>query len=177
MCKLFLWSAHKKNASRNLISTVCRNLFSLTHTSPSTTTTWGHSRLGAIDWTPLYNLDVESSLDYFYSVINSILDDCVPKKKRSSGNSRYIYPEWYTSEIIRDIKLKAFLHKQYKASGSKGDYEAFARCRTRVKKMMVVAQEQYRDRAQSQILNDPKSFWNYAKSKRCSVTWIFVIAN
>ncbi|KAL4707156.1 hypothetical protein ACJJTC_018891 [Scirpophaga incertulas] len=32
--------------------------------------------------------------------------------------------------------------------------------------MIVVAQEQYRNRVQSQMLSDPKLFWSYAKSKR-----------
>lgn len=126
-----------------------------------------YSLIAAVDWTTLYEMDLEVGLNYFYYVINSIIDDCVPKKKRSCVKSGYIYPEWYTSEIIRDIKLKAFLHKRFKASGSKEVYEAFARCRTRVKEMMVVAHKQYCDRVQSQMRSDPKAFWNYTKSKRC----------
>lgn len=125
-----------------------------------------YSLIADVDWTPLYEMDLEVGLNYFYDNINSIIDDCVPKKKRSRVNSRYSYPEWYTVEIIRDIKLKAFLHKQYKASGSRVDYEAFARCRTNIKNMLVVAQEQYRNRVQVKMLSDPKSFWNYVKSKR-----------
>ncbi|CAG5018970.1 unnamed protein product [Parnassius apollo] len=120
-----------------------------------------YSLIAAVDWTSLYELDLEMSLEYFYKIMNSAIDDCVPKKKRSRVNSRYIYPEWYTVEIIRDIRFKAFLHKRYKASGSKTDYEAFAQCRTKVKKMIGLAQEKYQQRVQNQMLKDPKSFWKH----------------
>ena len=73
-----------------------------------------YSLIASVDWAPMYELDLEMSLSYFYNGLNSILNDCVPKKMRSRVNSKYVYPEWYTVEIIRDIKLKAMLHKRYK---------------------------------------------------------------
>ncbi|KAJ8723659.1 hypothetical protein PYW07_007639 [Mythimna separata] len=127
-----------------------------------------YSSIAAVDWDPMYNLDLQTSLNYFYDHINTILDDCVPRKKRSRVTSRYHYPEWYTVELIRDIKAKAILHKRYKTSGARTDYEAFSQCRTKVKKSISCAREQYAHRVQSQMLEDPKSFWNYAKSRQGS---------
>ncbi|CAG9128665.1 unnamed protein product [Plutella xylostella] len=98
----------------------------------------------------------------------SDLDDCVPRKKRPLVNSRYSYPEWYTPDIIRDIKLKAKLHKRYKTSKSTCDYEAFARCRAKVKEMIESAYNEYRHRVEKHLTEDPKAFWNYVKSKRGS---------
>lgn len=80
---------------------------------------------------------------------------------------RYVYPEWYTRDII-DIKLKAILHKKFKTCGSIVDYKAFAQYRTIVKNKIKLAHERYRNRIQSNILSEPKSLWNYVKSKRGS---------
>ena len=46
--------------------------------------------------------------------LSDILDRCVPRKKLKRENSRYVYPEWYTADIIRDIKNKARFHKTFK---------------------------------------------------------------
>ncbi|CAF4921631.1 unnamed protein product [Pieris macdunnoughi] len=122
------------------------------------------------DWSPIYSIgEAEDILNYFYGVMYSILDDCVPRKQRCSVNSRYNYPEWYTAEIIRNIKLKALLHKQYKISGLSSDYEMFAQCRATVKQMITSTHEKYQDNVQRNITRDPKSFWDYVRCKKGSV--------
>ncbi|KAL4711179.1 hypothetical protein ACJJTC_015288 [Scirpophaga incertulas] len=88
------------------------------------------------------------------------------QKQRSRVSSKYVYPEFYTVEIIRIIRYKAVLHKQYKASRNYTDYEAFALCRTKVKKLIKLAQEQHTNKVQNQLQIDPNSFWNYVKSRR-----------
>ncbi|CAH2109000.1 unnamed protein product [Euphydryas editha] len=127
-----------------------------------------YASIATIDWTDIYNLDLEMILDYFYETINSKIDDCVPRKKRSRVSSKYVYPEFYTIEIICNIRRKAILHKQYKGSRTKNDYEAFALCRSKVKRLIKIAQEQHGNRVQNQLQKDPRSFWNHVKSRRGS---------
>lgn len=136
-----------------------------------------YSLMANVDWSPMYALGWEGSLSFFYDTMNSIVDRCAPKKTRSKANLRYVYPEWYTGGIIRDLKLKSILHKRYKKSGSRSDYEEFARCRARVKSSIQIAEEQYCHRVQSNLLENPKSFWNYAKSKRGSRTTTKILKN
>lgn len=120
-----------------------------------------------IDWGELFAIsDPIGVIDFFYTTINSIIDDCVPIKKRKPVNSRYSYPEWYTADIIRDIKLKYRLHKKYKTTKSSADYQAFSDCRARVKAATASAHDLYRDRVQSHLASDPKSFWSYIKSRK-----------
>lgn len=102
-----------------------------------------YSLIANVDWTSMYKLSLESSLAFFYECINSIANECAPKKKRRSGSSRYTYPEWYNAEIIHYIKFKYILHKRYKASESRTDYEAFAQCRAKVKRAIQIAEEQH----------------------------------
>lgn len=78
--------------------------------------------------------------------------------------SRYVYTEWYTSRLIRDIKLKAVLHKQYKKSKSQVDYDEFSLCRARVKNMIDQDQNSHKDSVQKHV-EGPKSFWNDIRSK------------
>lgn len=155
----------------------CRVAGSFQYGSSTIPTSWNFNKanflslyasIATIDWTDIYNLDLEMSLDYFYETINSIIDNCVPRKQRCRVSSKYIYPEFYTIEIIRNIRRKAILHKQYKSSKTKNDYEAFALCRSKVKRLIKLAQEQYSNRVQNQLQKDPKSFWNYVKSRRGS---------
>jgi hypothetical protein len=125
-----------------------------------------YATIAAIDWSPLSNLDLENSLLFFYKTLTDIFDEYVPKKKRTKATPKYVYPEWFTPEIIRELALKAKLHKRFKASRLDSDYESFARCRARVKTCIRKAEEQHRDRVQNHLIKDPKAFWNNIKSKR-----------
>jgi hypothetical protein len=128
-----------------------------------------YSLLATIDWTPMYRVsDPEDILNYFYDTANDIINDCVPKKRRKGVYSKYSYPEWYTFDIIRNIKEKARLHKLYKRSGASCDYEMFARCRTVVKELIVVAHKQHQNRVQKNITNDPKSFWQFVRAEKAT---------
>ncbi|CAK1546285.1 unnamed protein product [Leptosia nina] len=105
-------------------------------------------------------------LDYFYNVIYSIFDECVPRKKPSRVRSKYSYPEWFNADIIHKIKRKALLHKQYKKSKSVKAYKEFSDCRAEVKKAISLALNSYRDRLQANLIDDPKSFWKFVNSSR-----------
>ncbi|CAK1546852.1 unnamed protein product [Leptosia nina] len=105
-------------------------------------------------------------LDYFYNVIYSIFDECVPRKKPSRVRSEYSYPEWFNADIIHKIKRKALLHKQYKKSKSVKAYKEFSDCRAEVKKAISLALNSYRDRLQANLIDDPKSFWKFVNSSR-----------
>jgi hypothetical protein len=125
-----------------------------------------YSAILNIDWSPIVDLNLEQSLDYFYGKINSIIKDCVPEKKQNRESSKFQYPAWYTKNIIRDIKIKAMLHKKYKASGLDKDYRAFSGHRAKVKNMIKLAHKHYTHRIQNHLLKEPKAFWNYIKDKR-----------
>ena len=127
-----------------------------------------YESIQCIDWTPLYDLDLESSLDFFYDVIEKCINTCVPMKRKYTSNSKYRYPEWYTADLIRELKIKSSLHKAYKTSKTKSDYEVFSKCRAKVKSIIVSARQQYENRVQCHLVEDPKAFWNYVKSKRGS---------
>ena len=128
-----------------------------------------YSMLASADWCSIYaTREPEEVVNRFYETVYGILDGCVPRKKLKRGNALYSYPEWYTHDIIRDIKLKAYLHKKYKKSRLNTDYEAFSVCRASVKVSIAEAYNQYCKQLQSRFAKDPKSFWKYIRSLRKS---------
>lgn len=127
-----------------------------------------YSSIAAADWNNLYAVrDPEETLDIFYGTLTDIFDRCIPKRHHQKKDSRYQYPKWYTADIIKAIKMKAGLHRQYKVSGS--NYAAFSECRARVKRMIEEAHTQYRKRVEHRLIEDPKSFWNFVRAKRGTV--------
>ncbi|CAG4961896.1 unnamed protein product [Colias eurytheme] len=117
-----------------------------------------YSKLAEVDWSALYaTKDVDEIISYFYTVINNIFEECVPRRKHRSATARS-YPSWYTNSIIKDLKLKASLHKRYKESKKDSDYQEFSCCRSRIKKSIDTAYKNYLIKIQNQFGHDPKSF-------------------
>ncbi|KAI5641183.1 hypothetical protein NE865_06653 [Phthorimaea operculella] len=91
---------------------------------------------------------------------------CTPRKCDRPGSTTYTYPEWYTSDIIKDIKEKAKWHKEYKISESEYAYEMFSLYRSQVKRKTEVEYENFKSRVQKQLIEDPYAFWSYVNNKR-----------
>lgn len=107
--------------------------------------------------------DVDIAVDAFYNVLYGIFDHCVPKRKRPSSSSRR-YPVWFTAELIYDIKRKSDLHREWKATRDEVVYERFAMLRSKVKKHLALAYDNYIGRIQSTVKTDPRTFWQHVGS-------------
>ncbi|CAG9133595.1 unnamed protein product [Plutella xylostella] len=128
-----------------------------------------YSAIANIDWSDLYLIrDANEAVDVLYSRLNKEIDKFVPKKGFGACKNKYIYPDWYTADLIKDIKMKGRLHKEYKASGCKEDYLLFAKVRTRVKEKIHRDYSAYQDKLQREFAREPKSFWRFVKSRRKS---------
>lgn len=123
--------------------------------------------LANIDWSQLYKLnDIDSAVDVFYKLLSTVFNSCVPKKQHKHTNLFKAYPAWYTVELISEINYKNLLHKKYKASKSKEDYDYFSYYRAEVKKHIKLAYQHYINYVQHNLIEDPKSFWKFIKSKK-----------
>lgn len=106
---------------------------------------------------------INSAVENFYDIVYSIFDMSIPKKVRSGGSSR-CYPVWFTADLIKDIKRKGHLHREWKATKSKVIYDEFARLRSAVKKHISSAYDRYLYRIQARIKDDPRAFWQHLDS-------------
>lgn len=88
------------------------------------------------------------------------------QKKSPNTSSKFSYPDWYTPDLINHIKGKSRFHKIYKATILPSDYKIFSQYRSLVKREIKFTYESYQSMLQLNISKDPKSFWNYIRSKQ-----------
>lgn len=119
-----------------------------------------------IDWTELYQMsNVNAALEYFYNYIYNIFDHCVPKKIRKRSRSR-TYPVFYTKAIIRDIETKAKYHREWRKTKSERDHSEFKNLRSKIKRDINSAYQNYVKRISNNLCNDPSQFWQFVNSLR-----------
>lgn len=120
-----------------------------------------YKKINCIDWSTLYNLsDVNIALEHFYNKINEVFVNAIPKKKLLSNS----YPKWFTSNIIKDLKLKDYYRKRRYTDDFHNT--RFKSLRTQIKKDIEREFKNYINEVQNNIKTEVKSFWNYIASKR-----------
>lgn len=122
-----------------------------------------YEALLVIDWSFLETFtDVNVACSEFYKMLYSILDLYVPYYK----NKRCNYPSWYTSDIIRNLKLKYTYLKKFRATNNQYFYQEFSRLRALIKNQVSIAYENYLSNVENSISTNPNNFWSYVQSKR-----------
>ncbi|CAK1593082.1 unnamed protein product [Parnassius mnemosyne] len=120
-----------------------------------------------IDWSDLLTIsDINCAVQLFYDKLYEIINLFVPIKKQLSNNQRYIYPNWYNVEIIKNIKTKHFHHKQFKKEGKEFNKAMFIYYREKFKKLIDCEYRKYMTVLQKNIIDDPVQFWKYVKEKK-----------
>lgn len=115
------------------------------------------------DWSFLNDVnDVNIACKLFYEKLYSLLDLYVPLHKPQGRR----YPIWYTSEIIRYIRLKAYYFKQSKKPGNVHALNQYRILRTVVREQIKIAYENYVRSTEASIFNDPRKFWSFLHCKK-----------
>lgn len=121
-----------------------------------------YNQLSLIDWDILNNFsDENAAVRTFYELLFSVFDKHIPL----FSNYSHRYPSWYTSEIIRNIKLKAKFRDKYKKTHNERDLIEFKRLRKLVKEQIKIKYGNYLEEVQSSIKSNPNYFWNYIHNK------------
>lgn len=117
----------------------------------------------SVDWSfILDHTDADIACEHFYAELFHIIDMYVPKKHHNSHQ----YPVWFTKGHINDIKLKYRYRLEYKKSRSVSDLNNYKNLRKKVKTNTTQLYNNYLHTVQNSIMNDPKQFWQYVRSKR-----------
>ncbi|CAK1581103.1 unnamed protein product [Parnassius mnemosyne] len=126
-----------------------------------------YTALAKLDWSELMTFtDVNSAVNFFYNKLKEIINLYVPNKKLSPNHRQYVYPKWFTPEIIENIKKKYFHLKRFKQEGKLFNKELFSFYRWRVKTLIDNAYEQHLKLIQKSIIDDPVFFWKYVSDKK-----------
>lgn len=123
--------------------------------------------LVAIDWADLLvATEVDSATKILYEKLYSCISQFVPLRNRYRVDSKYVYPKWYTPEIIRNIKLKYFHLLRFRQEGKDYNTHMFKYYRTHVKNLISKAYKLYIQTVQNYIISCPVKFWEYVKDKK-----------
>jgi hypothetical protein len=98
----------------------------------------------------------------FYNHIYDLLNACVSKYKPR----KLKYPPWFSSDIIRNIRAKYRLLKQYKMNKVVNAFFAFKELRKRIKIQIDSSHKRGKSNIESDIQDNPKNFWRYVKLNR-----------
>lgn len=119
------------------------------------------------DWSAvLGERHVDEAVEKFYSILNGIISQYVPVKRNKNFDSRYVYPKWYTAEIVHNIQQKYYNLKRYKAGGGQLSHDLFKYYRKKVKILISTAYTNYTKKMEQDIARDPTAFWQYVKDRK-----------
>lgn len=110
--------------------------------------------------------DVNTACEKFYKIIYEVLDIHVPKTKKRTR----IYPPWFSSQIIKDIKKKYKCWKNFKKTKKPTELQKFKDLRKQIKTDLENSFKLYCLNIESDIKNDPKKFWRFINDKKNSHT-------
>jgi hypothetical protein len=105
--------------------------------------------------------DVNEALNSFYFVVHNLIQNLVPLKKCRISR----FPRWFSSELIRLVRLKKQLHAKYKSTNDNVDYIEFSHIRSLCKYESKQCYNRYVSQAENAINSDPRSFWRFLRSR------------
>ncbi|KAK2579088.1 hypothetical protein KPH14_010937 [Odynerus spinipes] len=120
-----------------------------------------NNHLCSINWDDaLSNLSVNESVELLQSHLEYSIDLFVPTKlvRKSS------YPSWFSSELIRCIKLKKSAHTRFKRYMHFSDYLMFTKLRSDCKALSHRCWRNYVNRVEDNIPGNIKTFWKFSNS-------------
>lgn len=114
--------------------------------------------LSNIDWSHLKScVNVNLAVSVFYSTLYSIIDKHVPQFTTSIRK----YPTWFTTTLIRLIKLKEYYFRKWRRTRLNRFRENFIRLRKQVHDELSSSYQRYLSITEESIVGDPKNFWRY----------------
>lgn len=126
-----------------------------------------YSAIADLDWSDLMTeTDVDLAVETFYSRLSEVISLFVPKKILLPQSQQHVYPKWFSTEIISNIKYKYYHLKRYKIEGKEFNRELFRYYRWKVKILIDNAYKQHIKLVQGSIFSEPAQFWEYVKDRR-----------
>jgi len=120
-------------------------------------------RLENIDW---YNALGVGSVDQTADFLQETLLDCIREHVPMRNFRNSTFPKWVSSNLKSLLFKKKQSHKLYKTLGGHNRYLIFSRLRAQCKFESKRLYKNYLLNMQERLRVDPKSFWEFVRSKR-----------
>lgn len=105
--------------------------------------------------------NIDLAVKWFYDKIYEIFELSVPKSKPSPN-----YPVWFNKTIITNIKIKDKLRLRSRKTANVEIFRQFNELRAKIKQDIRTAHNQYVNKIQLDISEDPETFWQFIKNKK-----------
>lgn len=119
-------------------------------------------KISGVDWEILHNMNQQDGWNYFYSVINQVVKDCVPKVKFLHKKPK---PAWMDNYCIKLVRKKRRAWKKYSHSRNIADFYRYCAIRNKATRSIRFAKRRYEKGIAASIKENPKSFWSFVKWK------------
>lgn len=106
--------------------------------------------------------DPDSMLKVFYEVLNNAINEFVPNCKSMTCR----YPPWFNKEIIRTLKEKNKIRLRFKKYKNPLDEVELKLISKRCQNLVKTLYNDYMEKLESEIKENPKLFWTHVKAKR-----------
>ena len=119
-------------------------------------------KVQSINWTELFKncINIDYCLDVFYNQLNKIINQHVPARKINND-----FPQYFTYNTTKYIKLKNKQHKKWKKSNFQNDYNLYCGLRTLTKILIRKDYTTYIKSMENEIPNNSKQFWRFVSTK------------
>ena len=118
--------------------------------------------LAGVNWMEeMDGLDANQCWEVFKLKMEKAQDAAIPKKMRRVGSR----PVWMTKNVMRVIRKKRRLWKNYKESKDYEEYMAYKTVEKKVKDSVRNAKKRFEKNLAKDVKKNPKAFYSYLKSK------------
>ena len=100
-------------------------------------------------------------MDNFYFILFEAFQQFVPIKQCQKST----FSIWFSSELKNLIFRKKQAHKEFKQTRQEFDYSIFVNLRAQCKNLTELNYSYYISSAENSIIDNPKFFWQFVKSK------------
>lgn len=117
--------------------------------------------LNGYDWNELNDMELNDATNIFYLRVSKVIDTFTPL-----ANFKRKYPTWYSSALIRLLKLKEKARYKWKATLQDPNYLIYSGLRSQSKLLVSQCYKDYLIHLQDTTPQNVKTFRTFTKSKR-----------
>uniref|UniRef100_A0A0K8UPJ4 Endonuclease/exonuclease/phosphatase domain-containing protein n=1 Tax=Bactrocera latifrons TaxID=174628 RepID=A0A0K8UPJ4_BACLA len=115
------------------------------------------------NWSQLYSHEsLDDKVNYLYKIIKDGISPHVPVYINKLSN----YPCWFSTELIRKVRLKKAAHSIYKNKESSQNYKKFSQLRHECKELSASCYKNYVNKVEQLVKSDPNEFWKFVRNQR-----------
>lgn len=123
-----------------------------------------NENLGAVDFTQLSNVDLDTALDAFYTTMYEAFELHVPTFSYIPSK----HPPWHNKQLANLKNRKNRAHEKFMQCKSQANYDNFCALRSEYDATQKHFYDMYIAEIQADIITNPKQFWSYVNLKRKS---------